>query len=325
MKVAHWTAYNGSGMNNVAESIVKAEQKLGIESILCNVQTEDSFERVYDADVHVAHTHFPDKLRRLVTKSLKLVWVGHGTPEHVFQQSVESISKGGYGAGDGFMLLQYWLQHADAIVTFWPRHKAIYDTMVDRGRRVHCFPLGVDLTFWRKQDSQGKFAGAPSLFSCENAHQIKWPLDLFLMWPMVYPHVENALLHVIYLPTDQHRFWFPLVNRNGASYASHISAARFGHEQLRNAFNSVDYFIGLVRYGDHNRASLEAKACGAKVISYTGNEYADYWLPEGDQREQAKKLINILRGEVEARKVEPVPEVLETAANMIKVYEEVLS
>jgi hypothetical protein len=100
-----------------------------------------------------------------------------------------------------------------------------------------------------------------------------------------------------------------------------------GHEDLRNVFNSVDYYIGLVRYGDFNRISMEAKASGCKLISYTGNPYADYWLPEGDQRTMAGELIKILKGEVKPRAnqtLEPileVPDISETAAEMIKIYE----
>ena len=32
LKIAHWSMYNKSGMNRVAESMVEAEKKLGIDS-----------------------------------------------------------------------------------------------------------------------------------------------------------------------------------------------------------------------------------------------------------------------------------------------------
>lgn len=324
MKVAHWTAYNKSGMNRVAESISEAERKLGIDSLLVDLSNGAAYAQTIDADIHVAHTHFPDSMRSRLSKPLKLVWVGHGTPEHVFQSSVEEGHSGKYGAGDGWMLIQYWLQYADALVTFWPRHQAIWQSLVDKGRKVHCIPLGVDKDFWRPIPSLGKYAGTPSLFSCENAHYIKWPLDLFIMWPWVYPELPGACLHVAYLPTDVHRWFFPLVNRNGASYASHITARIFSHEELRNIFNSVDYYIGLVKYGDFNRLCLEAKSCGCKTISYAGNEYADFWLPEGDQRVGAHLLKGILKGEIAPRETPGVPSIEETAKGMISIYEEVL-
>jgi hypothetical protein len=322
MKIAHWTMYNRSGMNRVAQSLVESEKALGLDSYLINLEESPSFDAMADADIHVAHTHFPDVMRKKVTKPLKLVWIGHGTPEHVFQSSVESDANRHYGAGDGWMLVQHWLQTADALVTFWPRHQAIWQSLCDKGTKVHCIPLGVDKSFWQPTPSQGKYAGSPSLFTAENAHYIKWPLDLFIMWPWVYPKVNgNALLHASYLPNDQHRWFFPLVNRNGASYASHITPIAFEHASLRNVFNSIDYYIGLVRYGDFNRISLEANASGARTISYAGNPYSDFWIPEGDQRVMADELIKILNNEVEPRKKEVVPDISETAKAMLKIYE----
>jgi hypothetical protein len=86
-------------------------------------------------------------------------------------------------------------------------------------------------------------------------------------------------------------------------------------------FKSVDFVLGLVRYGDFNQLSLQANAAGAKTISYRGNEYADYWVTEGDQREIAKELTSILKGEVAPRTKTPVPDIAETAAAMKAIYE----
>ena len=325
MKIAHWSMHNRSGMHRVAESLVKAECALGLQSVMVNIHERTQFDDVLDADVHVSHTHFPDDVRRRLTKPAKVVWVGHGTPEHVFQSSVEEGLNKGYGHGDGWMLVQHWLQPADACVTFWPRHQAIWQSLCDRGRTVHCVPLGVDKTFWTPTPSRGKFAGSPSLFTGENCHFIKWPLDLFILWPWVYPQVNgNPSLHCTYLPTDQHRWFFPLINRNGTAYGSHISPLAFEHVDLRNAFCSVDYFIGLVRYGDFNRLSLEANACGTKTISYRGNPYADFWLTEGDQRDIAQELIGILNGDVAPRQKLGVPDIEETAKAMLGIYEGLL-
>ena len=328
MRVCHYSMFNKSGMHQVAESLVAAEKALGLDSQLINIQELGQatiIEQGNDADIQVSHTHFPDYLRKTLTKPLKLVWVGHGTPEHVFQTSVEAGKYGGYGHGDGWMLCQHWLQTADALVTFWPRHQAIWQSMCDKGRTVHCIPLGVDKSFWHPVPSPGKYAGEPSVWTGENPHYIKWPLDLFLMWPWVYPRVKgNPLLHACYLATDSHRWFFPLVNRNGTSYAAHLSALTFGHESLRGIFCSVDYMIGLVRYGDYNRLSLEANASGCKTISYEGNPYSDYWVSEGDQRRTADQLVAILNGETQPRAKEAVPDISETAKQMKAIYEGLL-
>jgi hypothetical protein len=298
---------------------VAGEIAAGLDSVLVDSMNAQEWDAGKGASIHVVHSHIPDGVRQ---KNDKIVWVGHGTPEHVFQSSVEAGLTGGYGASDPFMLIQYWLKEADTIVTFWPRHKAIWGSLCDRNKKIHCIPMGVDKDFWKPVESRGKYAGSPSVFTAENCHYIKWPLDLFIAWPWVAKKVEGAMLHVNYLPNDQHRFWFPLIQQNGAAYKSYISANVLGPEDLRNVFNSVDYYIGLVRYGEHNRVCLEAKASGCKIISYKGNKYADYWVDEGDQRKIAHRLISILTGKAKPRKTKEVPNLTETVEYMQRIYEE---
>ncbi len=317
MKIAHWTLKNKSGLHRVAESMAAEEVKLGIESVLVDSVNMQEWEMGVDADVNVVHSHLPDTMK---TQAKRIVWIGHGTPEHVFQSSMEASLNGGYGASDPFMLIQHWIREADALVTFWPRHQAIWQSMAGKGKSVHCIPMGVDKNFWKPVESRGKYAGDPSVFTAENCHYIKWPLDLFIAWPWVTKEITDARLHAGYLPNDQHRHWFPLINQNGAAYTSFISANVLGHEDLRNTFNSVDYYIGLVRYGDFNRISMEAKASGCKLISYPGNPYADYWVTEGDQRKIADELIRIFKGEVEPLTPLEVPDISETTKAMIDIY-----
>jgi len=311
-------------MHRVAESICEAEKRLGIDSALAWTDSKKYVDHIF-ADVHVGHTFLPPEVWRQ-RPNVRVVWVAHATPEVVFTTAVEDAKSGRYGHGDSWMLMQYWLQHADAMVTFWPRHHAILKSMMDKRSLCELFPLGIDKLFWKKIPSQGKFAGNPSVFAAENAYWMKWPLDLFIAWPWVTKQIDSARLHVVSLPQDVHRTFFPLINRNGSSFYSYVSPKRFSHEEMRNAFCSVDYYCGLVRYGDFNRVQLEAAACECKTISYTGNPYSDYWVSEGDQRELAKALVPILKGDVQPRKDKlPVPDIDETAKCMIGLYERIIA
>jgi len=324
MKIAHWTMFNTSGMFRVAESLVKAECLSGLESYLCDFAKDSEVEQVLDADIHVCHTHIPDIVRLKATKPLKVVWVAHGTPEHVFTSSVIHGLHCGYGASDSWQLAQYWMQNADALVTFWPRHQKIWKSLCDKNTIVDCFPMGLDKEFWQPVASAGKYMGEPSLFTAENCDYSKWPLDLFLLWPWVWQEIPKAHLHSIYIPTDQHRWWYTLMNRNGSGFKTISSGVAFNPPNLRNALVSTDFFIGLVRYGDANKISLEANACGAKTISYAGNEYSDYWVREGDQREMAKELLSIIRGDVEPRQKRLVEDIADTAKALKAVYERIV-
>jgi hypothetical protein len=323
MRIVHWTITNGSGMHRVAESLALAERALGLDSYIARPDVADDFEPAASADIHVNHTHVPE---RFVHSGAKIVWIGHGTPEVMLHSTYESVCvQGNYGHGDAFMLAQFWMQRADAIVTFWPRHQRIWQSLCDKHTQVNLVPLGVDTRFWQPVPSLGKYAGAPSVFTAENSYEIKWPLDLFIAWPWVvqHPDLHAARLHAIYVPKDQHQVWFPLVNRNGASFSAYISPLTMTPENLRNAFASTDYYIGLVRYGDFNRICLEAKATGAQVISYRGNPYADYWVSEGDQFVIAAELMAILTGQAPRRESLPVPDIAQTAQEMKAIYERI--
>lgn len=331
MKVCHFTAYNGSGMNAVAVQSMLAERKLGIDSHVLNVAESPSWDIALDADVHIAHTHWPDfyngkSFLRQLKKTPKIVTVFHGTPEFVFRENINlSRHANKHGIGDGVMMMQHWLKRSDARVTFWPRHQAIYQSMVDRGTEVFCVPLGVDQNFWKTGPRDGaKWGGNPSLLSCENPHIIKDPLDLVLLWPWVYPQLDNASLNLAYLAENTHRYYAPLMNMNDAAYGMHWSSFYFSPLNLRNAFRSVDFFIGLVRYGDFNHLSLQAAATGTRTISYAGNPFAQYWITEGDQREMALQLLQILRGDVQPRVTATLPDAMDTAKGMVAIYKQTL-
>lgn len=308
-------------MHRVAESIKNAEIVLGVESIIANPTDPASWDAAENADIHVVHTHFPNEMAKRVTKPLKTVYVAHGTPDHVFQSSVEAGSTWAYGFSNSLMMLMHWLKRADARVTFWPRHQWIYQRMVDKGTPVHCVPLGVDTAFWSGGASRGKYQGTPSVFTAENCHYIKWPFDLFTAWPAIAEQISGACLHAVYLPKDMHWWFAPWVYANGCGYNAHISPAMFPHDELRNVFKSVDFQCGLVRNGDFNQLSLQANAAGCTTISYAGNEYADYWVREGDQRTLASELTAILDGSATPRVKTPVPDISETAHAMRSIYE----
>ena len=313
-------------MHRVAESMALAETALGLDSRLADPTKPDEWAAHVDADVHVIHTHLPNRMRKMATKPLRLVWVGHGTPDHVFQSACEEFEHGGYGHGDPIALTMHWIKEAHARVTFWPRHAWIYDQMLSTGaRKTDVIPMGVDLSFWADGGATaGKFAGEPSMFTAENPHYIKWPYDLLTAWPTVAREFVEAKLHAVYLPRDMHRAFFPWFNQLGASFDSYISPGVFDRTFLRNAFRSTDYTVGLVRYGDLNHLSMQANAAGATTISYPGNEYADHWIPEGDQRVIAAELIAIVKGEREKRQKTPVPDIAETAKAMQTLYGEIL-
>jgi hypothetical protein len=316
-KIIHWTLDNGSGLDSVAKDIVKAERALGLDSLCVSSLEQAHWKVAVDADIHCVHSHIPDGVKRS-----KVVWFQHGTPEYTLQTAIMEGLNRGYGAGDSWMLQQYWMKHSDAIVTFWPRHEAILRSMCDKHTRIECIPMGVETDFWKPIDSRGKYAGEPSLFTAENCHFIKWPFDLFVMLPWIAEEIPKVRLHAFLLPYDQHRWWFPLINSNGAAFSSFISGHSLSKEDLRNAFCSTDFFIGLVRYGDFNKLCLEAAACNAKLISYAGNPFSHYWITEGDQRQMVKELIAVLKNEIEPRKdVLTVPDIADTAKALANLYE----
>ena len=317
MKIVHWTLKNGSGLHRMAEDLAACERLYGRESVCLDGDNPAEIPSGTDADIHVIHGHLPDAVD---APAARKIFVAHGTPENGFVSSIND-SSGGHGASDAFLSALYRLKTSDAVVTFWPRHQAIWQSMMDRGRTVDCVPMGIDKSKWQRRESRGKWAGAPSLLTAENCVQIKWPLDLFIALAWVMDRLRGMRLHCFYLPLDQQRWWSALTFANGTAYRSFMSSAILDPASMLNAFCSVDFYIGLVRYGDHNRICLEAKAAGCPLISFRGNEYADYWIDEGDQRIIARQLLMILRGEVPKRETPETPDVSETARAMAGIYE----
>lgn len=306
MKIAHFVEKGlPSGLGHTATHLCEIEKKMGLDSVLIDCYKEENGEAPEDAkladeaDIYVVHLYLG--LKRIYDGKPK-IWVAHGTPEVMLQGGYLEAAKGHYAPADSLMLAQWWLQNSDVVVTFWPRHEAIWRSLVDKRTRVEGVPLGCDLSFWKPIESVGKFAGEPSVFTAENHYELKWPYDLFISWPWIVQNgLPKAKLHAVNVPMDQSRMWFPLVNRNGAGYHTYLTNRTFTHTELRNAFVSTDFYANLVRYADHNYIGLQAAASGAKVISYKGNPYASHWIDYGDQRIMAQQLGAILKGEVEER------------------------
>ena len=316
MKIAHWTIQNGSGLANVASDICEAEKALGSNSVLCNTQVPATWEAGMDADVHVVHSHIPDKIS--LCTDAKLVVVQHGSPEHVFELSVTQGLNGNYGSGDSLAIVGYLMGRANAVVSFWPRQAEIWKTMTRAP--VFTLPMGIDTSFWQPVAKQKLLSGIPALLTAENCHTCKWPIDLMFMWPWVVKELPDARAHFLNIPYDQHRWWLPLAYMTTARYTTFISPNKLPKDQLRSFLCAADFYYSPVEYGDFNRMSLEATSCGCKVISYKGNEYAHFHIDEGDQRSQAKQLIQILNGSATPYEPKPVADIKDTASEMLRIY-----
>lgn len=326
LTIRHWSAKNSSGMHHAAEACAEAERRLGHDSKVIDTEQAVTWGEGVDADIHVNHTHLPDLVRERTTKDYRVVFVGHGTPEHVMENSINAAAAPGYGQPNGWMMLREWLRSADAVVTFWPRHQAFYQAMMPACRLIDCVPMGVDTAFWAGGVDNGKYAGTPSVWTSENQHNMKWVLDLISAWPDVRRAIPKARLHAHYIPANLHQFMIDYANSNGTSYVSYLSSNVYPHDSLRSIWKSFDFFLGLVRYGDHNCLSMQAAASGLKTISYRGNQYADYWVTEGDQREMARELVAIFKGQIAPRtdKLSP-PDLLDMGRAMLAIYERILT
>lgn len=332
MKTAHWVRTNGSGMHHVAEACADVERRLGHDAAIVNLDLPQTWKEGHavDADIHVNHTQFPtgqiEHIKRLTGKQPKTVFISHGIPEHNFELAVQDHLHGDiYDAHDYWMLMQHLIKISDATIVFTPRYKDIIGTMVPRCQTIDLVPMGVDKPFWLGGNPPPKLKGEPAVFMCENQNRIKWALDIFLAWPFVLRECWGTHLHAHRIPLDLQRFFLPLANSNGTAAHATISQRTFTHEQLREIWKAVDFNLATTPRGDNTLVTMQAEASGCPTISYTGNEYASYWMPEGDQREIAKVLCRIFSGDVEPRQKTPVPDIEEMGKAMIAVYERVLA
>lgn len=332
-KIAHWSISNGpSGLHHMARAMIESETRLGLDSAFVNVDKSEEWQKGHavDADIHVVHSRFPDiqyaRIRNRTGKEPKIVFVSHGIPEWNMELALNQFNIEGaevYRPLDYWYLTRHWLREADAFVVLNPRQQAVYQTMCQKGRTIDLVPMGVDTTFWAEGKSQ-HFEGQPAVWMSENQARIKWALDVFTAWPFITKEVPQAFLHAHYIPFDMQRFLIDFANSNGTSYRANITARTFSHETLRDMWKGFDFNLATTRYGDNTVLTMQAEAAGLKTISYPGNEYASYWMPEGDQRVMAKTLVSIFRGEVPMRVKLPVPTLEEMGRAMIAVYERLL-
>jgi hypothetical protein len=333
VKTCHWTKFNVSGLAHVAASCAEAERRLGHEAVLMNIDKPEEWIAgpALDADIHVVHSAFPEIQRHRIKAATgrfpKLVFVSHGIPEHVVELASNALLSDTYAPVDLWMNLRHWLKTADAFVVFTERQQAIYRTMVPRATTIDLVPLGVDLAFWANgTPTTAHLDGSPAVWMSENQHRIKWALDVFEAWPFVLEQHPSAHIHAHYIPLDMHRVLVDLANTNGAAFAATISSRTFDHANLRDFWKGADFMLATTRYGDNTLLTMQAEAASLKTISYTGNQYASYWMPEGDQRVMADVLAKIFRGETEPRSDKlPVPDILDLGRGMVAIYERVLS
>jgi len=318
-------------MHRVAESMARAELAMGVDSRLLDPFAEGpAWDIALDSDIHVWHTHIPDTITgksfaKSCRKPFKRVFVHHGTPELIFEMAVRESETNGYGSATGFSQSIYAMKVSDAVVTFTPRHHALFSTMMGKQGTVDLLPMGLDLAYWQAGVSRGKYQGRPSFSNCDNQYPFKWAVEFIKMWPWIRAELTDAFFHVSYVPVGTQRFVDVLAATYGSVYGTVIGNWHYQHDDLRNIFKSLDFYLSGVRYGDLNRVSLEAKAAGMQLISYPGNDYADYWIPEGDHRRQAQAIIEIGKGNVEPRAdAEHVPTEAMMAHAAINVYERVL-
>lgn len=334
MKIAHWVMLNGSGMHHMAEAMAEGERRLGHESHLIDVGRPGDWTSglALEADVHVNHTRFPIEQSKRITahtgKAPKVVFVSHGIPEHVIELAAQHHVPERFHASsdDVWAMFRHCLRSSDAIVVFTPRYQALFQTMVSPLQPIDLIPMGVDRAFWAAGVAPtDQLKGEPVVWTCENQHRIKWALDLFLAWPFVLRERHLAHLHAHFIPLDMHRILVDLANTNGAAMGATISSCRFSHQQLRDIWQTCDFNMATTRYGDNTLLTMQAEAAGLPTISYPGNEYASFWIAEGDQRTMAEELIKIFDGETPMRAKREVPDLADTARAMETVYARVLS
>lgn len=334
LRIAHWTLINGpSGLHHMAVAMSEADRRLGHDSALVDVEKPETWlsGHAIDADLHVVHTRFPDiqwsRIKNRTGTLPKTVFVSHGIPEWNMELALNQFNIDGaevYYPHDYWMLTRHWMRVADAFVVLNPRQQAIYETMAQKGRIIDCVPMGVDTAFWAGGAKSARFEGQPAVWMSENQSRIKWALDVFTAWPFVLRDHPQAFLHAHYIVFDMQRFLVDFANSNGCAYRANITARTFSHESLRTMWTGFDFNLATTRYGDNTVLTMQAEAAGLKTISYPGNAYASYWMPEGDQRVMAKTLSAIFAGDVPMRVKEPVPSLEEMGRAMEAVYARVL-
>lgn len=314
---------HGSGMMRQVADLVRAEQRLGLDSgVVCTTEANrygvgkdgkqleafgvklSTWKWAYELErkdtVHVIHSHPPANLATMENSVVVL----HGTPEHVVFRQLWSRTHSSHIPWTTSVNL---IQMADIAVTLVPRHKQYWDAFAHKDNVV-AIEGGVDVDEFRPEwllsDSEREeyarknvlpvfpFSAKPAVFNCESPYEIKVPTVVLIAIKEVVKRLPSARLSIINLKGVE-GFWMDFVRKGYIDmYCDMFLADKVCF--LETYYRGAHVYASPVLMGDMSRCGMEALACGAPVVAVKADENpVNGWSAPHNPSDFADKIVQI--------------------------------
>jgi len=326
-------------MYETSKEIIEAQRELGLDCAMIDafnpraVQDDDGFKSepftyADGADVYVMHSHIPEPY---LSDGTPVVCCLHGMPVYSWQS--ECYYQERRNDAPWSQIVQYFAGDTIArFVTFWEQH-LIWWKVLDAehgGKRVRYVQRPIGLGDLALDGPKRELEGAPVLVLADHFRLCKDPFQLWFGARHYYEQNPNARLHQYALPPPESREYKSCARLlDSPSFRGFVGHVENIVEYLPEVFCAADILLTSVPVA--SRIVAEAKACGCDVISAgaVGTVKADV----SDPLDIAERIDAIWRGrsgniqvarEANAREARELWNPLETARQMITVYEELV-
>jgi len=296
MFIVHWSNWGPrvSGMYESIKNQCKYERKEGLRSEMAihyeatpdttrndNGFTPITWEETKKADIWVLHSAFPEELKELSKKKIRVA-VLHGPTEHMLFKEWTKVS-------NSMNLHINLLWDMDATVCLNTHEFDIMKLYDEKVGRCHYIPNSIDLEEMVNV-VPWKYNHHPAIISCDTPRVEKLPIHIIWAMPYIQEKIPEARLNVFSLLLEPIGTWRNIFCR------SHKRALESACENIQLANNDLKPFQAGADIGFNNnysgiasRVTMEMMALGIPVVSYNG-DYTKYHAKPFDLHSIAEQI-----------------------------------
>jgi len=310
MKIVHWCTIknkSASGMLQRAKEISLNEGKIeGIKSYLAdpgnpNDQVlEDNVKSVNhqftkDADIHILHSAIPPFFYQKGAIKGKTVFVIHGMPEYAFMGEQE-------GGSNSMGVSMNLIHDCDMSITFFQRHKTIWEEYANNPNDVVYIPTGIDLEKW---STSGPVKSYPycSVGYMDIGRNVKSPFHMLYACQKAFRENHHIRMQLLTIPADHQLLWMKTASKMHADKiidTFHVNPV----PNPEHHYRGLHMLLSHTQYGDISNVAIETMACGCPVLLPEGKGHASMHYRDGDVNHITKCILEMGERVSKNRKIE---------------------
>jgi len=275
---------------------IKYERREGIESEFCDTISEKinviddgwltpiTEKKAKDADIWVAHSKIPDKLKPQ-WREKKVVFVLHGPSEHMLLTEWATDRETPAFDSHVQILTKY---HATVVLN---QHEYDIMELYDTLGRLHYIPNSIDLERYQTDGPAWEYDNRPAIFSCDVPRLEKLPAHILWAMPRIQKKIPTAKLNLFSLTLVSIAVWRNIICKSLKRSLQERSCEniQLANRNLRPFMKGADIGFNNNMSGIASRVTMEMMALGIPVVSY-GGDYTKYHAKIWDLDSIAKQI-----------------------------------